>query len=149
MFTADSVSLCALGSREPYRATVGAVSGEMAYDNTCLPAIKGDVAELKACIWLLGLGYYVFRNVMAAGPADLVAAKNGETLFIDVKSLGRGRTGYYQINRIKAEHAESRGVRTLFYDHEKNRFLWLEDVMRLLPGKIKKGGKNVAHADCV
>lgn len=51
-------------------------------------AVKGGINELKACAYLLGLGYEVFRNVCATGKGDLVAWKHGEApLIIDVKSI--------------------------------------------------------------
>jgi hypothetical protein len=51
-------------------------------------ADAGAAAELLASAWLIGFGYQVFRNLSAAGPADLVAwcPETSETLFVDVKS---------------------------------------------------------------
>jgi hypothetical protein len=50
---------------------------------------KGAQGELIASAWLLGLGYEVFRNVSASGPADLIAWEQdtGVTHFIDVKTV--------------------------------------------------------------
>jgi hypothetical protein len=45
--------------------------------------------QLLACIYLLGEGYELFRNVSPHGMADIVACKGDEVLRIDVKS-GRG-----------------------------------------------------------
>jgi Holliday junction resolvase len=47
---------------------------------------RGARTELAACIYLLGEGYEVFRNISASGSADLIAWKGDEVLRIDVKS---------------------------------------------------------------
>lgn len=51
---------------------------------------KGAHAELRACAWLLEQGYEVFRNVSSHGKIDLVAIKDGEVRFFDVKFCYRG-----------------------------------------------------------
>ena len=48
--------------------------------------IKGQVSELYASIYLIKQGYQVFFNISGKGPIDLVAVKDNETRFIDVKS---------------------------------------------------------------
>jgi len=50
---------------------------------------RGAAAELIACAWLIGLGYEVFRNVSASGPADMMVwdPETGEKHIIDVKSF--------------------------------------------------------------
>jgi hypothetical protein len=48
---------------------------------------KGARNELGAICWLLDQGYEVFRNVSSHGAIDLVAVRDNETIFIDVKSL--------------------------------------------------------------
>lgn len=47
---------------------------------------KGARNEHAAILWLLEQGYEVFRNVSQHGPIDIVAVKDGETIFIDVKA---------------------------------------------------------------
>lgn len=47
----------------------------------------GSWSEIIASAWLLELGYEVFRNVSDKGPIDLIAIKNNEVTFIDVKSI--------------------------------------------------------------
>lgn len=47
---------------------------------------RGAETELKACAWLLGEGYEVFRNVSPFGSVDIIATKDGVTRYIDVKS---------------------------------------------------------------
>lgn len=51
--------------------------------------VLGAFLEIRAQAWLLEQGYEVFNNVRQHGPIDLVAVKNGETLFIDVKGVMR------------------------------------------------------------
>jgi len=50
---------------------------------------RGAHSELVACAWLLRRGYEVFRNVSQHGLIDLIAMKDGKTLFIDVKTASR------------------------------------------------------------
>jgi Holliday junction resolvase-like predicted endonuclease len=49
---------------------------------------KGARSELVASAWLLNQGYEVFRNVSQHGLIDIIAVKDGKTLFLDVKSAG-------------------------------------------------------------
>lgn len=55
----------------------------------------GAVSELAACSWLISQGYEVFKNVVASGPIDLVAIKDGVAMLIDVKTalLNRDKQG--------------------------------------------------------
>jgi hypothetical protein len=58
---------------------------------------KGAHAELVACVWLLGQGYEVYRNVSQHGAIDVIAIKDGVPLFLDIKSgLGAGKPGISQ-----------------------------------------------------
>jgi len=47
---------------------------------------KGDLAEYYAVTWLWDNGYEVFKNTGCTGPIDMIAIKDGETTFIDVKT---------------------------------------------------------------
>jgi hypothetical protein len=51
---------------------------------------RGAHAELRAAAWLLEQGYEVFRNVSGHGKIDLVAVKDGEVRFFDVKASYKG-----------------------------------------------------------
>jgi Holliday junction resolvase-like predicted endonuclease len=57
---------------------------------------KGDMAEFYAVTWLWDKGYEVFKNCGCSGPIDLIATKDGEMTYIDVKTKsgksGRSRT---------------------------------------------------------
>jgi len=46
---------------------------------------RGSMAELKVCSWLLEQGYEVFKNVSMYGTIDIIAVKDKEIRFIDVK----------------------------------------------------------------
>ncbi len=48
---------------------------------------KGAHSELIASAWLLSKGYEVFRNISPHGQVDIVAIRNSEVLYIDVKSV--------------------------------------------------------------
>ena len=47
---------------------------------------KGDLAEYYAFTWLWDNGYEFFRNTCCTGPIDMIAMKDGETIFVDVKT---------------------------------------------------------------
>ena len=51
---------------------------------------RGALSELRACAWLLEQGYEVFRNVSDRGCIDVVALKDGETFYFDVKGSPNG-----------------------------------------------------------
>jgi Holliday junction resolvase-like predicted endonuclease len=53
-------------------------------------AHKGAQSELIACAWLLSQGYEVFRNVAATGAIDIIAMRDGELHYFDVKSVAYG-----------------------------------------------------------
>lgn len=50
------------------------------------PQTMGCLSELRACAYLIGRGYMVFRNVSSCGPIDIIAVREGETRFFDVKT---------------------------------------------------------------
>jgi hypothetical protein len=50
------------------------------------PSRKGDILEIIACGILLKDNYEVFRNIGSTGLIDIIAIKDGTTLFLDVKT---------------------------------------------------------------
>lgn len=54
----------------------------------------GDLAEYRAMLWLLERGYEVYKNVNCTGKIDMIAKKDGEIIFIDVKTLSKGILEY-------------------------------------------------------
>ena len=49
----------------------------------------GDIAEFYAVTWLWDKGYEVFINPGSTGPIDMIAYKDEECIFIDVKTMVR------------------------------------------------------------
>lgn len=47
----------------------------------------GTANEIEATLWLLNQGYDVFRNVSPHGPIDLIARRDDEILYLDVKGV--------------------------------------------------------------
>jgi len=47
---------------------------------------KGAHSELIACVWLMGQGYEVYRNISPSGPIDIIAIKDNIISKFDVKS---------------------------------------------------------------
>ena len=89
----------------------------------------GAMAEMKATIYLIGLGYDVFKNTSPSGPADLVAwsRHSGEIMLIDVKTIRQrvmadGRVGYNPFPKVKHDL-----VRHLGYCPETDEFFWSEN----------------------
>ena len=52
---------------------------------------KGDLAEYYAVTWLWDNGYEVFQNSGCTGPIDMIAMKDGDTTFVDVKTMSRDK----------------------------------------------------------
>jgi len=50
------------------------------------PSRSGDLAEHYAVTLLWDHGYEVYKNSGSTGPVDIVAMKNGEVFFFDIKS---------------------------------------------------------------
>jgi len=71
---------------------------------------KGDLAEFYAVTWLWDNGYEVFKNCGCSGPIDLIATKDGDVTFIDVKTKS-GRSG-----RTRSPEQLALGVKLLNYN---------------------------------
>lgn len=78
------------------------------------PNRKGDIAEMKAIVWLLEQEYEVYHNVGCTGKVDMVAIKEGETLLIDVKLLKTNKLGQLSFRNTDHEEQRKRGVRFLY-----------------------------------
>lgn len=68
----------------------------------------GAWGEETAVVWLTGKGYEVMRRNIRTpfGEIDILAQKNGVTLFIEVKTLTSSRSFFpeHQITNRKREH---------------------------------------------
>lgn len=90
---------------------------------------KGASAELKAAAWLIDQGWEVFWNVTPSGPIDLVAVRDGETVYIDVKHatfLEPGTSGRREGSVITTAKPNSSGVEVVFlyWDSRRNEISW-------------------------
>ena len=90
----------------------------------------GTANELKAALWLLEQGYYVFNSLLPYGPADIVAWKpeTGEILMIDVKTVRRyqKQDGTVQYNSsLNGQKNKKEGVSYLGVCSEDETFIWL------------------------
>ena len=63
-------------------------------------ASVGSVAEMAVCIEMLKRGYSVFRTVSQASFCDVVAIKNKETMFIEVRTSYRNLLGGISFPKI-------------------------------------------------
>lgn len=87
----------------------------------------GSEAELRACLWLSGQGYEVFKNVHPHGPADLVAWKPGaDPLLIDVKSVRPAAHG--ELRQMRHYRASPEEVRILVHNAREGTFHWNADL---------------------
>ena len=70
---------------------------------------KGDIGEIRACLWFLERGYEVFRNIGGTGPIDIVIVKQDEVRYIDVKTTPTHKNNewdnieYFYVNRKTCE----------------------------------------------
>ncbi len=84
----------------------------------------GDIAELRACVWLSEEGYEVFRNISASGPVDIVAVKDGEVLLIDVKVVTFYDRGSGSVHAGRAGKLEGVDITLLYWDKRRDQFHW-------------------------
>ena len=68
----------------------------------CLQKHFGARNELIACTWLLEQGYEVFRNISQHGDIDIIAMKDGETLYLDAKFSRTGAENRLRTSQIAA-----------------------------------------------
>jgi Holliday junction resolvase len=61
---------------------------------------RGRAAEYRAMAKLRREGWVCVRSAQSHGPADVIAAKNGRILLIQVKA-GKARTGGEEAQRLK------------------------------------------------
>jgi Holliday junction resolvase-like predicted endonuclease len=96
------------------------------------PSRIGDIAEIKAVVWLLEQGFEVFRNTGATGPADIVIwdVNSGKLVPVDVKNGSKyvKKDGTVSINAGGLGKHSQTGVRYLIYMREDDAFIWHEDV---------------------
>lgn len=99
---------------------------------------RGAISELVASNWLLMQGYEVFRNLTPSGKADIIAIKDGETLYIDVGTAQRKLNGYISDpkERFVGNKVGDFEIKFLYVVAEDNSCVWRDDVYD--PGVVKK-----------
>ena len=99
--------------------------------------IKGDQAELIAQEYFIKKGFYVFKNISAQGPVDMVILDNdGYTLLIDVKAISLRSKNGWKVNRVPSEEQERLGVHLVYVN------LDTREVLDEMPSK-RKNKNNV------
>jgi Holliday junction resolvase len=95
---------------------------------------KGDLAEYYAVTWLWDNGYEVFRNTGCTGPIDMIAMKDGETIFIDVKTAQpqqHKKTGN-KVTKCQSRNEEQKrlGVQLLQFNPVTRQLAWINHRQR-------------------
>ena len=86
----------------------------------------GDIAEMKACAWLMEQGYDVFRNVSSVGPADLMVwdLDTLKVFPVDVKNTTKQIKVDGSITYTVKRQGQKAGVEYLHYCSEDDTFHW-------------------------
>ena len=91
------------------------------------PSIVGDIAEYYAITWLWDNGYDVFKNCGCTGPIDIVAINDkGETILIDVKTMGKYPDGVYRNKRVRTAKQKELGVKLLAFNPVTRKLTFIE-----------------------
>jgi len=86
---------------------------------------KGDLAEYYAVTWLWDNGYEVFQNSGCTGPIDMIAMKNGNTTFVDVKTMTKDKESPNYRGKIsRTETQKQLGVKFLLFNPETRKLRW-------------------------
>ena len=92
---------CTAVCREKHYASMG--YGPIGFDKSLCAGTRGAIGELRVCADLLSKGYEVFRAVSPACSCDLVIAKNGNLLTVEVRTGFRTKIGYYYGQPVRAK----------------------------------------------
>lgn len=91
---------------------------------------RGAASELIASTWLLRQGYDVFRNVSPHGKIDIVAIREGEVTFVDVKTIGHTKLKdgsiVFRISK-RPEIMALAGIRLLAVHPMSGECIWIDD----------------------
>ena len=120
----------------------GSNSQSSGSNGQCAEKHRTAQTELAACIYLLGEGYEVFRNVSAHGTADLVAVKGDRVLRIDVKSGRDGGklTAMQEREGIVLLHVDESGHCELGPDRKQRIDKVLQETLAEVAGMSPKDG---------
>lgn len=87
---------------------------------------KGDLAEFYAVTWLWDNGYEAFLNAGCTGPIDIIAYKDGEVIFIDVKTSQLDRRKDKQTcKQVLTKQQREMGVVILLFNPETRKLRWV------------------------
>ena len=91
------------------------------------PSRIGDIAEYYAITWLWDIGDDVFKNCGCTGPIDIVAINDkGETILIDVKTMGKYPDGVYRNKRVRTAKQKELGVKLLAFNPVTRKLTFIE-----------------------
>ena len=85
---------------------------------------KGDLAEYYAITWLWDNGYEVFQNSGCTGRIDIIAMKDGQTTFVDVKTMQKDKYSKYRGKMGRTEEQKELGVKFLLFNPETRKLRW-------------------------
>ena len=86
---------------------------------------KGDLAEYYAVTWLWDNGYEVFHNAGCTGLVDMIAIKDGNTTFIDVKTMQKDKQRpTYRGKHSRTKEQKELNVRFLLFNPENRKLRW-------------------------
>ena len=105
--------------------------------------IKGDLAELIAAEYFMGLGYSVHRNMSGHGPVDMVLIDEdgmGDVILVDVKALSLRTKNGWKVSRTLTKKQQELDVQLIFVNLDTREVL---DVMPVKEKKKKVNKQNV------
>ena len=93
---------------------------------------RGVISELKVCTYLIERHWEVYRGVDPTGSADLVARREGQTFFIEVKT-GHMKGGWtsFSYKNLKNKEADllavvtEEGIKWKRFDANR----WADDIL--------------------
>ena len=85
---------------------------------------KGDFAEYYAVTWLWDNGYEVFQNAGCTGLVDMIAMKDGEPTFIDVKTMTKDKGTDYRGKSSRTDEQKKLNVQFLLFHPETRDLRW-------------------------
>ena len=87
---------------------------------------KGDMAEFYAVTWLWDHGYEVFQNSGCTGPIDMIAIKDGDTTFVDVKTMSRDKKNtLYRGKMSRTAEQKELNVKLLGFNPDTRKLRWV------------------------
>ncbi len=102
---------------------------------------KGDLAEYYAVTWLWDNGYEVFQNSGCTGPIDMIAMKDGDTTFVDVKTMSRDKKKpQYRGKMSRTAEQKELNVKLLLFHPDTRKLRWARHGIK---GRIPNAEKTI------